>query len=81
MADILLEYLKFRRMGIQPKETFVILDDHGKVISICDGSLKSDDIIRGYNDNTFVLRFDADGVIVFPLLELFTTSKDESWFK
>lgn len=72
---------EFLADGNMIQETFVILDEQGKVISICEGSLKSDDIIRGYNDNTFVLRFDADGVIVFPLLELFTTSKDESWFK
>jgi len=63
------------------RDIWAHLDDHGKAISICDGSLKIDDIIRGYNNNTFVLRFDADSVIVFPLLELFTTSKDESWFK
>ena len=72
---------EFLADGHTPQETFVIIDDQGKVISICDGSLESDDIIRGYNDSTFVLRFDADGVIVFPLLELFSTSKEESWFK
>lgn len=67
--------------GNTPQETLVTLDEQGKVKSIYEGSFKSDDIIRGYKDNTFVLRFDADGVIVFPVLELFSTSKEESWFK
>ncbi|MGI6332768.1 MAG: hypothetical protein ACOX1Y_13715 [Zhaonellaceae bacterium] len=72
---------EFLADGNTAQETFVILDDRGKVISICDGFLKNDDLIRGYNDNTFVLRFEADGITVFPLLELFTTNEDESWFK
>lgn len=67
--------------GNSTQETFVILDEQGKFISICDGYLKDDDIIRGYNDNTFVLRFETDGLIIFPLLELFTSSNEESWFK
>jgi hypothetical protein len=48
---------EFLADGNTIQETLVILDEQGKVISICEGSFESGDIIRGYNDNTFfVLR-------------------------
>lgn len=71
---------EFLADGNTIQETFVILDEQGKVISICEGSLGSGDIIRGYKDSTFVLRFDDEVITVCPLLELFSTKKEESWF-
>ncbi|MBZ2175758.1 hypothetical protein K8M07_10970 [Schnuerera sp. xch1] len=72
---------EFLADGNTPQETLVTIDEQGKVKSIYEGSFKSDDIIRGYNDSIFVLRFDSDGIIVFPVLDLFSTSKEESWFQ
>ncbi len=71
---------EFLADGTTIQETLVILDEQGKVISICEGSFESGDIIRGYNNGTLVLRFDADGITVCPLLELLSTRKEESWF-
>lgn len=80
-GDYLAKISEFLADGHTFQETFVILDKQGNVISICEGYLKGDDIIRGYNDNSFVLRFETDGIIVFPLNELFTKGKEENWFK
>lgn len=62
------------------QETLVILDQEGTVISICEGSLVNDDIIKVYRNNTFVLRFDTEGISIFPLSDLYVTGKEKSWF-
>ncbi|NLP15150.1 MAG: hypothetical protein GX383_11900 [Clostridium sp.] len=56
------------------QETLVVLDGQGKIKSKHEGVFKSGDIIKRYNDNTFVLRFNDDGITVSPLLKGFSTS-------
>lgn len=63
-----------------PQDTFVTLNDKGKVTAICDNSVKSGNIIRGYKNNTFILQFDDDGIIVRPLIELCSKTDKKSWF-
>ncbi len=61
------------------QEILVTLDEEGKVKAIHEDSFKNNDIIRRYNDSSFVLRFNDDGVVVFPLLELFSEIKNEQF--
>ncbi len=65
--------------GDTARETLVTLNEQGEVERVHEGFFKSGDIIRRYEDKTFVLRFNDDGVTVFPIFELFSTSKEDTF--
>lgn len=53
------------------QERLVVLNRQGEIIAMGKGVLKSDDLIRGYQGNSYVLRFETDGLTVFPFQKLF----------
>lgn len=74
-GDYLAKIFEYLADGNSLQETLVILDNQGEIKSICQDQLKEDDIIRIYNGNSYVLRFNTDGIDVFPLQKLFATSQ------
>lgn len=65
---------------IEVRESFLVLDQNFNVISICESILASSDIIRGVQDDTYVLRFTDDGLKIVKLYDLCSSWKDDIWF-
>ena len=62
------------------RESFLVLDQNFDVISICESNLVASDIIRGVQDDTFVLRFTNDGLKIVKLYDLCSSWNDDIWF-
>ncbi|NMB33527.1 MAG: hypothetical protein GX992_04725 [Clostridium sp.] len=65
---------------VEARENFLILEQDFDVTGICESNLAASDIIRGFQGDTFVLRFTNDGLEIVKLYDLCSSWKDDVWF-
>lgn len=70
---------EFLKDGNTTQETFVELDQTGKIQGAYQGDLKTTDIIRSFEGISYLLRFEEEGILIAPLREYFRLGGKTSW--